>query len=107
MDKNTAFLLIIASAILDIIANLMMKKSDGFKHKLYGVAGITLVCLAFGLLSLVAQVMDLAVAYAMWGALAIFGTAMSARFIFGQRINRVGWLGIAMILGSVYLLKNS
>ncbi len=106
MDKNTAFLLIVGSAILDIIANLMMKKSDGFKHKIYGIVGISLVCMAFGLLSLVAQVMDLAVAYAMWGALAIFGTAMSARFIFGQKINRIGWLGICLILGSVYLLKN-
>lgn len=84
-----------------------MKKSDGFKYKIYGIAGITLVCIAFGLLSLVTRVMDLAVAYALWGALAIFGTAMVARIIFGQKINRIGWLGIALILTSVYLLKTA
>lgn len=105
MSSNFAFLLIALSAVLDIFANLMMKKSDGFKHKLYGIGGIALVCLAFVLLSFVSQVMDLAIAYALWGALAIFGTAMSARIIFGQRINKIGWLGIAMILASVYLLK--
>ena len=107
MTNNTAFLLIIIAAVLDIIANLLMKKSDGFKHKLYGFGGIALVCGAFGLLAQVAQVMDLAVAYALWGAVAIFGTAMSARFIFGQRINRIGWLGIMLILASVYLLKTA
>ena len=107
MDKNMAFFLIVVAALLDIIANLMMKKSDGFKNKAYGIGGIVLVCFAFGLLAQVAQVMDLATAYALWGALAVFGTALSARFIFGQKINRIGWIGIMMILASVYLLKTA
>ncbi len=107
MDKNLAFLLIAASAILDIMANLLMKKSDGFRNKVYGVSGILLVCVAFTLLSWVSQVMDLAIAYALWGALAILGTALSARFFFGQKINRVGWVGIVLILSSVYILKTA
>lgn len=107
MDKNVAFVLLIVAAGLDIVANLMMKKSDGFRHKAYGLGGIAAVCIAFGLLSKVAQVMDLAVAYALWGALAIFGTVISARILFGQKINRLGWLGITLILASVYILKTA
>lgn len=107
MDSSTAFFLIVVSAGLDIVANLLMKKSDGFRHKLYGIGGIVVVWVAFGLLAQVSKVMDLAVAYALWGALAILGTAISARILFGQKINRIGWLGIVLILASVVILKTA
>lgn len=107
MTTDLAFLVIIIAALLDIVANLLMKKSDGFKHKKYGIGGTFLVCVAFGLLAQVTTVMDLAVAYALWGAIAIFGTAMAARYWFAQKINRVGWLGICMIVLSIVLLKSA
>ncbi|EPM2018952.1 QacE family quaternary ammonium compound efflux SMR transporter, partial [Campylobacter coli] len=28
--------IIVLSALLDIVANLLLKKSDGFKHKIWG-----------------------------------------------------------------------
>jgi len=99
------FLLIIIAAALDIGANVLMEKSDGFKHKKYGIPALIMVCLAFTLLAQITRVFDLTVAYITWGAMAILGTVISARVLFGQKLNRIGWLGIAAILASIVLLN--
>lgn len=105
--KNFYFIFIILAAVLDVVANLLLEKSDGFKYKKYGIPALFMVCLAFTLLAQVTQFIDLTVAYVSWGALAILGTVISARFMFGQRLNRIGWLGISMILAAIVLLKTA
>ena len=102
-----SFLLILTAAGLDIGANLLMEKSDAFKHKRFGIPALIMVCTAFTLLAKVTQTMDLAVAYITWGAFAILGTVLSARVMFNQRLNRIGWLGIAMIFASIVLLNTA
>lgn len=99
------FSLIIITAILDIIANIFLKKSDGLCHKGYGFIALFLICTAFTLLAEVARVINLAVAYASWGALAVLGTAISARIIYGQKLNAKGWFGIILVMISIVLLK--
>jgi spermidine export protein MdtI len=101
------FLYIIAAAVLDVMANLLMKKSDGFKHWKYGVPALFMICLAFTCLAQATQVMDLAVAYVTWGAMAILGTLISARFLFGQKLNRIGWLGVVVIFSAIVLLETA
>lgn len=103
--KDFYFLLIILAAGLDIGANLLLQKSDGFRHKRFGIPALLMVCIAFGLLAQVTQYIDLTVAYISWGAVAILGTVISARYLFNQRLNRIGWLGIAMILVSIVLIN--
>lgn len=105
--KDLYFLLIIAAAALDVGANLLLKKSDGFKHKKYGFPALLMVCVAFTLLAQVTQYMDLTVAYICWGALAIIGTVVASHSLFGQKLNALGYIGIAMILSSIILLKTA
>ena len=101
------FGLIVIAAVLDVMANLLMKKSDGFKHKKYGIPALFMICMAFTLLAQVTQVIDLTVAYVSWGAMAILGTVISARYLFGQRLNWIGWVGIIMIFCAIVLLKTA
>ena len=103
--KDFYYLFIVLAAALDVAANLLLQKSDGFKHKRYGIPALVMVCLAFTLLAQVTVFIDLTIAYVSWGALAILGTVISARIMLGQRLNRIGWLGIVMILISIGLLK--
>jgi spermidine export protein MdtI len=103
--RDFYYLFIVLAAALDVAANLLLQKSDGFKHKRYGIPALFMVCLAFTLLAQVTVFMDLTIAYVSWGALAILGTVFSARIMLGQRLNRIGWLGIVMILVSIVLLK--
>ena len=101
------YVLMVLSAALDIGANILMKKSDGFKHKRYGIPALFMICLAFMLLSQVALYIDLAVAYISWGAIAILGSVILAKIIFGQKLNRIGWLGIVIIFTAIVLLNTA
>ena len=46
----TAFLFVTCSALIDIAANMMVAKSDGFRKPGWGIAAILMVWVAFALL---------------------------------------------------------
>ena len=106
MSYLSLFLIVMAAA-LDIGANLLLKKSDGFKHKKFGIPALFMVCLAFTLLAKVTQEVDLTIAYVSWGAMAILGTAFLSQITFGQKLNRLGWLGIMIVFTSILVLKTA
>lgn len=53
--------------VLEIIANVFLKFSDGFRRKLYGILSLVAVLAAFSALSQAVKGIDLSVAYALWG----------------------------------------
>ncbi len=99
------FLYIILSAILDIIANLLLNISDGFKKVAYGIAAIILVFIAFFFLSLAIEEIPLAIAYTLWGAIGIIGTTLGANYFFKQRLKPIGWVGIIMVIIAIAMLE--
>lgn len=50
---------------------------------------------------------DLAVAYATWGAIGILGTAIGGLLLFGERLRPVGWLGMVAMAVAVALLTTA
>ncbi|WP_455947603.1 DMT family transporter [Lelliottia jeotgali] len=102
----TAFLFVLCSALIDIAANMMVAKSDGFRKPAWGFAAIVLVWIAFALLGQAVKTMDLATAYAMWGAIGVIGTAICGRVLFGNRLRPIGWVGIALVTGAVVVLSS-
>lgn len=100
-----AFFLVALSGILDIIANLALAKSDGFKRLWWGILALLLVDSVFLLLALALDLgMELPVAYTLWGAIGILGTALGGYILFKQRLKPTGFVGIALVLVAVYLL---
>ncbi|GAD19293.1 efflux protein [Helicobacter fennelliae] len=99
------FVLVALAALIDVIANLLLKQSNGFQKKLYGISAIFLVLLAFYLLRLALKHMPLAVAYSSWGAIGIIGTLIGGRILFGERLNAIGYIGVVCVLCAVVLLK--
>lgn len=100
-----AFFLVALSGILDIIANLALAKSDGFKRLWWGILALLLVDSVFLLLALTLDLgMELPVAYTLWGAIGILGTALGGYILFKQRLKPIGFVGIALVLVAVYLL---
>jgi len=102
-----AFTLVICAAFLDIVANVFLERSDGFRRMAPGIAALVLVGCAFLLLVPAVKVIDLSIAYATWGAVGILGTTAAGWFFLGQRLNRKGWLGLALVVVSVVLLTFS
>ncbi len=59
---------VVLAALIDIAANMALTRSNGFKRKLWGALAILLVLSAFTLLAQAVKEIDLAIAYASWGA---------------------------------------
>lgn len=106
MTSNAlGILLLIGAVCLDLGANICLKKSNGFAQKAYGIAALSLVSLSFLCLAHLIRLMDLSIAYAMFGALGlILTTTVDARF-FGLRIRPLGMCGVATMIAGVVLIK--
>lgn len=99
-----ATLFVVLAAILDIGANLCVAASRGFRRIWYGIAAYVLVGSAFYSLSIAVRTMDLAVAYAMWGAFGIIGTALGGWLMFRQKPGPLAWAGMAVVIVGIILL---
>lgn len=91
--------------ILEIIANILLKFSAGFRHKLYGFGSLTAVLAAFSALSQAVKGIDLSVAYALWGGFGIAATLAAGWILFGQRLNKKGWAGVILLILGMILIK--
>ena len=100
----TTFIVILA-AFLDICANLLLAASGGFHRKFAGIGALVLVGAAFYCLSLAVQKMDLAVAYALWGSFGILGSSLGVWLFFRQRLSLAAFLGMAVLICGMLLLK--
>lgn len=91
--------------VLEIIANVFLKFSDGFRRKLYGILSLVAVLAAFGALSQAVKGIDLSVAYALWGGFGIAATLAAGWILFGQRLNHKGWIGVVLLLAGMVMIK--
>lgn len=98
---------VLVAALLDVAANMALNKSRGFKRKRWGVLSLVLVMSAFTLLTEAVRGMDLAVAYASWGAIGILGTAIGSWLIFKEKLKPIGWAGIAVIASAVVIMHTA
>ncbi|WP_374442226.1 multidrug/spermidine efflux SMR transporter subunit MdtI [Pseudomonas panipatensis] len=90
---------------LEVLANLLLKYSDGFRKRGLGVASILSVLLAFTALAQAVRDIELSVAYAVWGGFGILATVAMGWVLFGQRLVWRGWLGLALLVAGMGLLK--
>ncbi len=60
---------------------------------------------AFACLAQAVQTIELSVAYALWGAAGLCLTAATDFVLFGQRLNRFGWLGLGLMVWGIALLQ--
>ena len=93
------------SIVLEIVANIFLKFSDGFRRKLYGILSLVAVLAAFSALSQAVKGIDLSVAYALWGGFGIAATLAAGWVLFGQRLNNKGWIGVALLLAGMVMIK--
>lgn len=103
MSIHFAFLL--SSVVLDVLANLALALSNGFKKKVWGVAAIVLIMAAFALLAIAVQGMPLFVAYTAWGVLSIAGTALATWWFLDQPMNRTIVFGIMLLILAILLMQ--
>ncbi len=104
---NIYFGFVVIAALLDVAANMSLTKSNGFQKKKWGFLAIILVLSAFTLLAQAVRGIDLAIAYASWGAIGILGTAMGGYLLFKQKLKPIGWIGIFTVIAAIIVLKTA
>lgn len=96
-----------AAIVLEIAANIFLKLSDGFKRKAFGLLSLLAVLAAFSALAQAVKGIELSVAYALWGGFGLVVTIAAGWILFGQRLNRQGWLGVVLLLIGMVMIKLS
>ncbi|HEX4502666.1 MAG TPA: multidrug/spermidine efflux SMR transporter subunit MdtI [Scandinavium sp.] len=91
--------------VLEIAANIFLKFSDGFRRKVYGLLSLAAVLAAFSALSQAVKGIDLSVAYAIWGGFGVVATLAAGWILFGQRLNYKGWIGLALLIAGMVMIK--
>jgi small multidrug resistance pump len=91
-----------AAIVIEVIATLSLRASDGFRKKAWIVpvsASFYLlwVSLSFG--------MPVGIAYGVWTACGVALVAVIARFLFAERFNWTMALGIALIIAGVLTIE--
>jgi len=105
-DFAPIHVLYLAIAIaLEVAANVLMKLSHGFARKTPAVAAIACALAAFTALSYAIEGIQLSVAYGIWGGVGLIATAVLGIAMFRERLRPSGWLGLALIMGGVVLMK--
>ncbi|WP_304529404.1 multidrug/spermidine efflux SMR transporter subunit MdtI [Dyella sp. C9] len=105
-DFEPIHLLYLSIAIvLEIAANVLMKRSHGFAHKRPAIAAIVCALAAFTALSYAIKGIQLSVAYGVWGGVGLIATTVLGITLFGERLHRAGWVGLVLITLGVCLLK--
>ena len=102
---NPAHKWVALAIVLEIVANVFLKFSDGFRRKVYGILSLLAVLGAFSALSQAVKGIDLSVAYALWGGFGIAATIAAGWILFGQRLNHKGWIGVILLVTGMVLIK--
>ena len=93
--------------IFEVAANYLLKLSHGFSRKIPAVAAIVFVLAAFTALSIAIEGIQLSIAYSIWGGVGVIATAILGIARFGERLRPSGWMGIALIIVGIFLMKLS
>ncbi|MEV6636837.1 multidrug efflux SMR transporter [Actinoplanes sp. NPDC051470] len=91
---------------LEIGSTMALRASDGFRRLRWVGVSVAGYIVSFGLLSLaLSEGIPLGVAYGVWAAVGIAGTAIIARFAFQEPLTRTMGAGIALVMAGVLLVE--
>lgn len=101
----TAWSLLLAAGLLEVVWSVSMKASDGFTRHFY--SGITLVAawLSFWLLGVAMKSLPLGTAYAVWTGIGAVGAALLGMLIFKEPATAGRIVCILAIVGGILGLK--
>jgi quaternary ammonium compound-resistance protein SugE len=97
-NTTSAWLLIVASGLLEIAFSVSMKLSDGYTKLVPSIISIGTAILSVWLMSLTLKVIPVGTAYAVWAGIGAAGTAVVGMLLFQEPavIARIGCIGLVV-----------
>jgi small multidrug resistance pump len=101
--KNWLFLFI--AIIAEVIATSALKSSEGFSKPIASIVVVLGYMIAFYCLSLTLKTIPVGIAYAVWSGVGIVLITTVAWFVFDQKLDVWGIIGIVLIMSGVLILN--
>jgi len=89
----------------EVIATASLKSTEGFTKPIPSVIVLVGYCAAFYFLSLTLDTISIGVAYAIWSGVGVATITVVSFFLYDQKIDLAGILGIALIIAGVIVLR--
>lgn len=106
MNSNlSAWLLVAASVIAEVVGTVALKHSDGFTRLFPSAAAATCYALAIWLMAVAMRQLDMGITYAVWAASGTAATALVGAMFYGENLGGIRMLGLVCVLGGVVMLN--
>lgn len=89
----------------EVIATSALKSTEGFTKLWPSVIVLVGYSIAFYFLSLTLDTIPIGVVYAIWSGVGVAAITVVSIFIFDQKIDNAGLLGIGLIVAGVVILR--
>ncbi len=99
------WLIVLIAGLMETGWALGLKYSEGFTKPMPSVLTVAGALASFWLLSIAMKDLPVGTAYAVWVGIGAVGTAVMAVFLFGDPVNLMRVLGVALILAGIVALK--
>lgn len=103
--KVRAWLCLVATVLLEILATLALKAADGFTLLLPSVVSITGYCATIVMLAFALKEIPMSVAYVIWTGVGTSGVALLGTVIFADHLSPTAWAGVILVIGGVVLIN--
>ena len=100
-----AWLILIASGLLETVWAIALKQSDGFSKPGWVVVFAVAAALSLGGLAIALKDLPVGSAYAIWTGIGTVGAALVGVLALGEPATALRAFGIALILGGVVALR--
>ena len=105
MHSVIAYLCLVAAIIFEVCGTLLLPASQNFTNLKVTILLMLLYGISFYFLSIVVNVIPIAIMYATWSGLGIFTLALVSYFAFNQSLNFLSLFGLVLIVIGVILVN--
>lgn len=105
MSQPTAWLLLIASGLMDVAWAISMKYAKGYTQPGWTILSLVLLSGFVYLLGRVLTVLPVGTAYAVWTGIGAAGTVLLGIVLFGESLNPLRLGGVLLVVAGIVALK--
>lgn len=99
------WLILFIAIVAEVIATSALKSSEGFTKPMASIVVVLGYMIAFYCLSLTLKTIPVGIAYAVWSGVGIVLITTVAWFVFDQKLDVWGIIGIVLIMSGVLILN--
>lgn len=102
---SRAWLYLTATTVLEVIATLSLKASNGFSALAPSIVSIAAYVAVVPVLAAALKYLPMGLTYIIWTGAGTAGVVVFGAIIFGDELSVASWLGVAFIIGGVALIN--